>query len=184
MKARTVIAPILALATIGLSGCAVTSGSGLSAQDAGEAFRQVLDDTQRAVGGQWEVHDDPTARGCIIPLWVEGERYPALRIGTPPTAANTALDLVEEFWTELGYAVASTQVGDATELQTTGDHGESLIFRVSDSAMTLQGESECRPRVARPARAGHRRRRQCATRHSVDLLGTPKLTTHGVECLK
>ncbi|MET1044213.1 MAG: hypothetical protein ABWX59_08865 [Microbacteriaceae bacterium] len=145
MKARTLAGVILTLAALSLSGCAVGAGSGRSAQEAGDDFRQVLNDTQHAVGGEWEVRDDPTPRGCSIPLWVEGERYPALRIGTLPTTAAQLLALVEEYWSGLGYAVESTDVGEATELQAIGEHDETFIFRVSDNGMTLQGESECRP---------------------------------------
>jgi hypothetical protein len=145
MKARPLAGALAALAALSLSGCAVDAGSGRSAEEAGDDFRQVLDDTQQLVGGEWEVRDDPTPRGCSIPLWVEGDRYPALRIGTLPTTAAQLLTLVEEYWGGLGYAVESATVGEATELQAVGQHDETFIFRVSDNGMTLQGESECRP---------------------------------------
>lgn len=145
MNARLLAVPIAALSLVGLSGCAIAAGSGLSAAEARDAFTVILDETQAAVGGHWEVRDDPTARGCTIPLWVEGERFPALRVSELPDPQADALDTVRELWQELGLSVESSEVGKATELQATGKHGEALIFRISDGGMTLQGESECRP---------------------------------------
>jgi hypothetical protein len=39
-------------------------------------------------------------------------------------------------------------VGEVIQLQARGDADELLLFRVSSNAMTLQGESECRPKDA------------------------------------
>jgi hypothetical protein len=159
MNARFLAVPTVALSLLALSGCALSAGSGLSADKARDAFTLILDETQTAVGGQWENRDDPTARGCTLPLWVEGERFPALRISPQLEAADNAdssedtahvdagdaVETVRAVWKDLGLTVKSATVGKATELQATGEHGESLIFRVSDNVMTLQGESECRP---------------------------------------
>ena len=41
--------------------------------------------------------------------------------------------------------VATTQIGPVSQLVATSADHQILIFRVSDRAMTLQGESECRP---------------------------------------
>lgn len=155
MDARLLAVPIAALSLVGLSGCALDAGSGRSPDEARDDFKLILDDTQAAVGGQWENRDDPTARGCTIPLWVEGELFPALRISPQPElqaatdpatdTASDAIDTVRAIWVDLGLSVKSSKVGEAIELQATGEHGEALIFRVSDNVMTLQGESECRP---------------------------------------
>ncbi|WP_157156520.1 MULTISPECIES: hypothetical protein [unclassified Diaminobutyricimonas] len=161
MNARLIAVPMAALSLLALSGCALAGGSGLSADEARDAFKLILDETQTAVGGEWEIRDDPTARGCTLPLWVDGERFPALRISPQPetdgaTASDTSSDIasdpasdavetVRAVWKDLGLSVESATVGKATELQATGEHGEALIFRVSDNVMTLQGESECRP---------------------------------------
>ena len=59
--------------------------------------------------------------------------------------SSDAIDTVRAIWADLGLSVKSSNVGEAIELQATGEHGEALIFRVSDNVMTLQGESECRP---------------------------------------
>lgn len=125
-----------------LGGCA--SARGLDPVQARERFTGVLDDTQSVVGGEWENADDPTARSCTIPFWVEGTRYPALRLAGPPSDPTGAARTVTDYWEGLDYTVETTAVGDVTELQGTG-RGELLVFRVSDDGMTLQGESECRP---------------------------------------
>lgn len=123
----------------------MVAGSGLSPVEARTELYEALDETEEIVGGAWENQDDPTARGCVIPFWVDGEMYPALRIGTAPGDASVALDAVFDAWAEWGYNVEKTLVGEVNELQARNSLDELLIFRVSDDAMTLQGESECRP---------------------------------------
>lgn len=134
------VPPLLAL-----GGCSVLPGSGLTPLEARTALYEALDDTQDALGGSWENNDDPTARGCVIPLWVEGQMYPGLRIGEPPVRVQWAIDTVTDAWSDWDYRVEQTLVGDVTELQGRNALGELVIFKVSATAMTLQGESECRP---------------------------------------
>lgn len=130
---------------LALGGCSLGASSDATPTQARSDLQEVLTATQRAVGGEWEVRDDPTPRGCVIPLWVEGERYPALRIGSAPLDAEVALAAVERTWTQWGYEVDSTVLGEVTQLQGQSPVDAVLIFRVSPDAMTLQGESECRP---------------------------------------
>lgn len=137
---------IAAVATLG--GCAMSPGSGLSALEAQAGLYAVLDETQELLEGEWVNHDDPTARGCVIPLWLDGELYPALRLGSAPAFPEVAMEDVRVAWLASGYTVEQTQVGDVTELQGRNSVNELLIFRVSADAMTLQGESECRPESA------------------------------------
>lgn len=136
-----VIAPPL----LALGGCSISAGSGLSPEAARDDLLAALDETQDALGGAWDNRDDPTPRGCVIPLFVEGQQYPALRVGPPPRDAAAALTVVADAWDERGYTVATTIVGDVTELQARTAVDALLVFRVSAEAMTLQGESECRP---------------------------------------
>lgn len=136
----TLAAPLLAM-----GGCAIQPGSGLSVEEARSQLYAVLDETEQTVGGDWENQDDPTARGCVIPLWVEGELYPALRIGPPPRDVAVTLDTVARAWVEWGYSVRQAKVGDVVELLGRSSVQELIVFRVSDEAMVLQGESECRP---------------------------------------
>ncbi|PJJ71809.1 hypothetical protein CLV46_1362 [Diaminobutyricimonas aerilata] len=133
--------PVLVASAL-LGGCSAPGG--LDPAEARDRFTTVLDDTQNEVGGEWENVDDPTARNCTIPLFVDGTRYPALRLADAPRDASEAAAAVTEYWQGLDYRVDSTAVGDVTELQGSG-RGEVLVFRVSDDGMTLQGESECRP---------------------------------------
>lgn len=123
----------------------MVAGSGTSPVEARAELYDVLDETQELVGGSWDNQDDPTARGCVIPIWVDGEKYPALRIGSPPDDPQVALAAILDAWDEWGFTVEKTIVGDVNELQAHNSYNELLIFRVSDDAMTLQGESECRP---------------------------------------
>jgi hypothetical protein len=145
MKSRTKLAA-LAAAVLCLSGCVVAPGSGVRADEARERFLGVLDSTQQALGGSWEDRDDPTPRNCTIPLWVEGVRYPGLRLGEAPDSPEAALDTVEQHWDSLEVASERTEVGDVTELRGSDPSGDLFIFRANADAMTLMGESECRPK--------------------------------------
>jgi hypothetical protein len=136
----------VALLTIGLSGCAVQQATPVTDAEAHDRFLAALDDTQSIVGGEWEVLDDPTPRECVIPLWVAGERYPALRLGEAPVLASRAADRVESAWNEQGMRVTRTDIGDVIEVKGESAEGELFVLRVSESASTLLGESECRPR--------------------------------------
>ena len=145
MKSRTMLS-VAAAAVLCLSGCVVAQGSGVTPDEARDRFIGVLDSTQDALGGPWQNLDDPTARNCTIPLWVEGIRYPGLRLGEAPESIAAALDTVEQHWETLEVTSERTEVGDVTELRGNSRSGDLFIFRVSDDAMTLMGESECRPK--------------------------------------
>lgn len=134
----------LALALL-LAGCVIDPGSGRSPAEAREAFVAVLDSTQSLLGDGWQVDDDPTPRGCTIPLWVPGERYPGLRLGPMPRDSAAALETVADHWVDLGFTIEENLIGDVIELKAGETEFDSLIFRISESGMTLQGESECRP---------------------------------------
>ena len=144
MKSRTMLAAV-AVAVMCLSGCVLAPGSGVSPDEARERFIGVLDSTEDALGGPWEDRDDPTPRNCTIPLWVDGIRYPGLRLGEAPDSPEAALDTVEQHWETLEVASERTEVGDVTELRGSNPSGDLFIFRANDDAMTLMGESECRP---------------------------------------
>ena len=141
-RTAAVLASFLALAT---SGCALSAGSGSSAESARESLYATLDQTEQLLGGTWDNQDDPTSRGCVIPLWVEGEMFPALRVGAAPLRADVAVETVSDYWRDLELDLSTTDVGDVLELKGEGEFGDVLILRVSAEAMTLQGESECRP---------------------------------------
>lgn len=140
--AVTVVACAIVLA---LAGCAVVPVSAGSDSEARDRFLALLDDAQELVGGDWQVRDDPTPRECVVPLWVSGERYPALRIGDAPAAPSAAAERVERAWSDAGLRVTRTDVGDVIEVKGETADGELLVLRVSASASTLLGESECRP---------------------------------------
>jgi len=138
-------AVVAASLLLALSGCVVQPVSSVTDEQAHQRFLTLLDDTQDLIGGQWEVRDDPTPRECVIPLWVPGTRMPALRVGEAPSSATAAAERVAEEWEALGIQVTRSDVGDVLEVKgETGDH-ELLVLRLSDSASTLLGESECRP---------------------------------------
>jgi hypothetical protein len=145
MKSRKLLAAVAA-AVLSLTGCVMAPGSGVTAEEARERFIRILDSTQDALGGTWDKLDDPTARNCTIPLWVEGIRYPGLRLGEGHESPTAALATVEEHWGTVEVTSERTEVGDVTELRGTNRSGDLFIFRASDDAMTLQGESECRPK--------------------------------------
>ncbi len=141
------IAGVLALMTsLSLTGCVVTPVTEGSDTEARDRFTAMLEETQRLIGGDWIVEDDPTPRECVVPLWVAGERYPALRIGDAPAVPSAAVERVAEAWTADGMRVTRTDVGDVIEVKGETLDGEVLVLRVSGSASTLLGESECRPR--------------------------------------
>lgn len=140
-----VVVAAVALATVALAGCAVVPVSSVSDSEARDRFLALLDDAQERVGGDWQVRDDPTPRECVIPLWVGGERYPALRIGDAPAAPSAAAERVEQAWSAAGIRVTRTDIGDVIEVKGETPDGELIVLRVSESASTLLGESECRP---------------------------------------
>ncbi len=145
MHRRSVVPIAAVLIATAMSGCAVQSPSSVTDLEARERFLEVLDEAQRLVGGAWQNMDDPTARECVIPLWIAGERYPALRVGDPPASVAGAADIIEQAWDDAGMRVTRTDIGDVIEVKGESAEGELVVLRVSDSASTLLGESECRP---------------------------------------
>ena len=133
------------LATLALTGCVMHDATPVSDSEARDRFLAVLDETQDLVGGEWDVRDDPTPRECVIPLWVSGERYPALRVGDPPASVSAAAERVEQAWSGTGMRVTRTDTGDVIEVKGESLEGEIIVLRLSGSASTLLGESECRP---------------------------------------
>lgn len=150
MQRRLVMPVALAMVAgavaVVLGGCAVQASTPVTDLEARDRLLAVLDEAQQVVGGEWTVMDDPTPRECIIPLWISGERYPALRVGDPPASVAVAADLMERAWNDSGMRVTRTDIGDVIEVKGESDEGELVILRVSENASTLLGESECRPR--------------------------------------
>ncbi|MER3389074.1 MAG: hypothetical protein RJQ01_03490 [Microcella sp.] len=140
-----IVAAAAVFGVAALGGCTLQTPSAVEDEEARERFVALLDDTQAAAGGSWSVRDDPTPRQCVIPLWVSGERFPALRLADGPASPTRAADRVEEAWREQGLEVTVMEVSNVIELKGESTVGELLLFRASDSAMTLTGESECRP---------------------------------------
>jgi hypothetical protein len=128
----------------GSVGCAASEDDA-TAEQARDSLYAILDATQRMLGGEFDNQDDPTARGCALALWQEGDHFPALRLGAAPANADEVVATVSDYWDELGYELTTASLGEVLEVQGEGDLGEILILRVSDDAITLQGESECRP---------------------------------------
>jgi hypothetical protein len=126
-----------------LCGCAIPAASAATSERSIDDFYSVLNETQNTVGGDWENLDDPTARGCVAGLGAKGQSFPALRLGDAPRDRDAVVKAVVEAWDELGYRIVRATVGQVAEVQGRGASDEVLIFRVSDTAMTLQGESEC-----------------------------------------
>jgi len=134
-----------ALLVAALTGCAVQSPTPVTDLESRDRFLAVLDEAQELIGGEWDVRDDPTPRECVIPLWVAGERYPALRVGDPPASVSAAAERIEQAWGGAGMRVTRTDIGDVVEVKGESAEGELVVLRVSESASTLLGESECRP---------------------------------------
>jgi len=128
-----------------LGGCVISPGSALAPEQSQVEFFDVIEQTQQLVGGSWETSDDPSARSCVIPFATEGERWSALRISADPADPRDALAAVTASWSELGYATLRTDIGPVGQVQGESEFGQVLVFRVSEAAMTLQGESECLP---------------------------------------
>jgi hypothetical protein len=155
---RGIVIAALAVGAGMLAACGVQPTAAPSAPESSAAqlraeFFSNVDTTQQAVGGRWENQDDPMPRGCALNIWSQGQAYPALRIGSPPTDLSGALIEVRDMWVEWGYVVERLEFAGVTELQghrltdvDPGSHaGELLVFRASPNAVTLQGESECLP---------------------------------------
>ncbi len=136
---------VVTLLIVALSGCAVQSPTPVTDLEARERFLAVVDEAQRVIGGDWDVQDDPTPRECVIPLWVVGERYPVLRVGDPAASVSAAAQRIEQAWDDAGMRVTRTDIGDVIEVKGESADGELVVLRLSGSASTLLGESECRP---------------------------------------
>lgn len=137
---------ILVLPVLLLGSCMhVAPAPALSAEQARDDYRAVLDDTQRLIGGDWVDQDDPTPRSCLVQWGLSGESFASLRISSA-AASPRVLDWIQRQWERDGYSVERTAIGPVSQLTaTTGLTGELMILRVSDRGMTLQGESACRP---------------------------------------
>lgn len=141
LKLVSALAPPLFL----LGGCGVQPLPGVSAEQAQLQFFSALDSTQELVGGVWENQDDPIARGCVLPVWSEGISFPALRTSDGPRDPDAIASSVVDAWSGWGYDVERVDIGSVIQLLGTTPQHEVIIFRVNERAMTLQGESECRP---------------------------------------
>jgi hypothetical protein len=144
MNIRLLLAPVV-LVTVALAGC-TASAHGATAEESRDRFYAVLDVTQEALGGAWEVQDDSTPRGCSLPLWADGESYAGLRLGPMPEDASAAVSTARDVLREEGFQTEIGGVGNVTELRARGEGSEVITFRVTDDGMTMQGESDCRPR--------------------------------------
>jgi len=144
MTARILVAPIAVAAAAVLTACG--GGGGETSEQARDRFYAALDATQEALGGEWEVRDDTTARGCSLPLWTDGQSYPGLRLGPMPDDVSAAVTTARDALRERGYDTTIGDVGTVAELRARGNGTEVITFRVADDGMTLQGESDCRPR--------------------------------------
>ena len=145
--ARGVGAACFLVLPVLLLGSCMTRAQADAAQDAPSlaearsALYAALDETQQLIGGVWSNQDDPNSRGCILGDDT-GRTFSALRIATPIADPSSA---VAAAWEDAGYTVDSTEIGPVSQLIGTNAGAALLIFRLSDRAMTLQGESECRP---------------------------------------
>lgn len=151
MTARRALSRLAAVAAVAAtallaSGCAIEPTTDVTDQEARDRFIALVDAAQEVAGGAWQSQDDPSPRECTIPLWVPGERIPALRTGEAPRGDIDAMvTRMEEHFTEQGLDTTVSDVGDVVEVRGESLAGELLLFRVSETAMTLSGESECRP---------------------------------------
>jgi hypothetical protein len=145
MNSRLLLAPVVIVAAVALSGCSA-SAHGPTAEESRDRFYATLDATQEALGGAWEVQDDSTPRGCSLPLWADGKSYAGLRLGPMPEDESAAVSAARDVLREEGFDTEVGGVGDVTELRAHGRGSEVVTFRVTNDGMTLQGESDCRPR--------------------------------------
>ena len=139
------VLPVLLLGSCTTRAQAEAGQDAPSLAEARSALYATLDETQELIGGVWSNLDDPNSRGCILDADV-GRTFSALRTATPVADPSAA---VAAAWEEAGYTVDSTEIGPVAQLVGTNAGAALLIFRLSDRAMTLQGESECRPAAPR-----------------------------------
>ncbi len=151
LATATVSAVLGSVALLALTGCSITPATADELTAVG-TFSENLAATQALLGGDWQVRDDPYGRSCTLPGGEEGQSTPALRVsaimnapGAPTNAPAAAA--VASAWTQWGYTVSQSvshvSIGTVAEVQAQRGSGEYLIFRASDKALTLQGESGC-----------------------------------------
>lgn len=119
----------------------------MTPEEARDEFAALVDETQAALGAEFEVRDDPTPLWCEMSDGREGVRYSFSRLGPAPADAGEAVDTVRELWEGRGYAVRETEVGPAIELATRAEHNAPIVFGASVHGMTVGGSSGCAPRT-------------------------------------
>lgn len=139
------VLPVLLLGSCMVRGQVATAPDASTSAEARADLYATLDDTQNLIGGDWTNQDDPNSLACEFG-GTAGRTYSALRVAAPVADPSAA---VEAAWVSAGYTVESTEIGPVSQLVGEASGHALLIFRLSDRAMTLQGESECRPAAPR-----------------------------------
>lgn len=138
---RNLIATAVAAAVVVMAGC--TEEEAVSAEVLRDRFTTLVEQTQAAVGGEFEVRDPTTPLGCETPEGNDGVAYAFSRVGPPAADMREAADAVRELWEGRGYTVRESEVGPVVELTARTEDDAPIVFLASENATTVGGESGC-----------------------------------------
>lgn len=138
---------LLAIGALLLTGCS-TGGSEntMTPQEAQAELLALLDETQEAVGGQWQVDDDDTPLQCILPSGETGVTFSGYRRASQPVEGGA--DAVAAFWESKGFTVEPRPelAGlDDVFVRFPGEPDRYLHFAIGDNVMALEGWGRCVP---------------------------------------
>lgn len=115
----------------------------MSAEQLRDRFEALVEQTQAAAGGEFEVRDPTESLVCDLPDGGEGKSYLFHRSGPAPADVDAAVRAVRELWERRGYSVEQSVVGPVVELTARTEDDAPIVFGASEHASDVGGESGC-----------------------------------------
>ena len=145
---RAALAVVVLAVVTGCSTPAPVADSELSPLESQQALFAVLDETQRAAGGEWETQDSPSPRPCTLPgsgddgVTFSGRR---LRDGVGPSADET--DAIVAGLEKAGFEVGRETVGgfDNVRAVMPGNGSYYVLLEAGTNVTALSGQAACVP---------------------------------------
>lgn len=147
-RARTLVAVLVATATV-LSACSAhPGGPSADPSDAKRSIVELVGLTTTTIGGDWSVYSGPAAESCERAGAAPGARWSYIVERPAPDGVDPAADVerVEQAWTEQGIAVERFESGSADPLlgvRGTGGPVTSVGFNAFPQRYSVTGESTC-----------------------------------------
>jgi len=138
---------VACLAVVGvLSGC--SNGTGDTMENSPEAslaaMSELVEQTQIALGGEWEVQDSEVADPC--PGGDDARQFLLGRIGPVLDDPDTAETALREVWEPAGLKVERLERPTGVEFLGVGDDRSSVLVSSNPRGTGIQGLSPCFPK--------------------------------------